>query len=106
MTDPIKGNIGGYLGRTNPDHHLNETTKKTVKDKKTSLFEFKKMPPVKMPIGEDKSNDTAFDITYQEDKTNDRIFAVPDYSSIKDLDLSKINGKKLMKDFEDKYKKL
>lgn len=69
-----------------------------------SLF-ILKMPPVTMPTIPDKSNDSAFDITYQIDKSNDKAFDTSNYLSNEQLDeqLSKINGKKLMEDFENKY---
>ncbi len=74
-------------------------------DAQQSLFKFNKIPPVKMPTVEDKSNDTAFDITSQIDKSNDKAFDTSNHLSKEQLDeqLSKINGKKLMEDFINKY---
>ena len=71
------------------------------------LFTLKKMPPVKMPTIPDKSNDFSFDITHQIDKSNDKVFDIANSLSSEQLNkqLSKIDGKQLIEDFQNKYGK-
>lgn len=71
------------------------------------LLTFKKMPPVKMPTIPDKSSDFSFDIPHQIDKSNDKAFDITNSLSSEQLNeqLSKINGKQLIEDFQNKYGK-